>query len=142
MNRKNDPVRETVINVITAISGLLLIELIVALFFIGGSFGVWSRLKITVLLGLLGGSVIGMGMFLHIKKSLEESLAFGEKSAPSHIRKSYAFRMLVVGGLLVLAAWSGWFDVLALLLGIMNLKIAVYLQPILHKIFRRKEDMK
>lgn len=80
--------------------------------------------------------VMGAGMFLHIKKTLEESFAFGEKSAPTHMKKTYVFRISIVGILMILAAWSGWFNILALLLGIMNLKIAVYLQPILNKIFR------
>lgn len=135
MEKKNDSVKETVKNVLIVITGLLFVELIVTCLFIGGNITVWSELKISVLLGLTAGSIIGAGMFLHIKKTLEESIAFGENSASSHIRKSYAIRMIVVGVLMVLAAWSGWFHVLGLLLGIMNLKIAAYMQPILHKIF-------
>ena len=142
MNKKNDPVRETVIHVLLAIAGLFIAESLITILFIGGMFGTWSERKTMVLLGLTAGSVMGAGMFLHMKKSLEESLAFGEKSASGQIRKSYAFRMILIGILMVLAAWSGWFDILALLLGIMNLKIAVYLQPILHKIFHRKEDIR
>ena len=79
---------------------------------------------------------IGVQMYTFHKKTLEESFAFGEKSAPTHMKKTYIFRISIVGILMILAAWSGWFNILALLLGIMNLKIAVYLQPILNTIFR------
>lgn len=140
MNKRNDSVRETVINVIVVIIGLFALELAATLLFIGGGIGVFGELKMKVMLGLTAGSFIGIGMFLHMKKTLEASFAFGEKSAPAQVRKSYVFRIAVVGILLFLAAWSGWFDILALILGVMNLKIAVYLQPILHIIFHRKED--
>lgn len=136
VNKKEDTVRETVKRVVVVIAILFLVEMFVTVFFLEGGLGGWNREKITILLGLLAGSIMGAGMFLHIKKTLEESFAFGEKSAPTHMKKTYIFRISIVGILMILAAWSGWFNILALLLGIMNLKIAVYLQPILNKIFR------
>ena len=77
-----------------------LTELIVGIIFLG------AVVQIIILIafqndlynaaGLWSGIVIGIGMAVHMKHSIEDALDLGEEGAPKHIRKTYAFRMTVV----------------------------------------------
>ena len=86
-------------------------------------------------IGLWSGSVIGIGMAIHMKRSIEDALDFGEEGAIKHIRKTYAFRMTVV---IIVMGCLIYFDLgnpLTLLDGLITLKISAYLQPHIHKLF-------
>ncbi len=86
-------------------------------------------------IGLWSGSVIGIGMAIHMKRSIEDALDFGEEGAIKHIRKTYAFRMTVV---IIVMGCLIYFDLgnpLTLLVGLITLKISAYLQPHIHKLF-------
>ena len=68
VNKKEDTVRETVKRVVVVIAILFLIEMFVTVFFLEGGLGGWNREKITFLLGLLAGSVMGRECFFISKR--------------------------------------------------------------------------
>ena len=93
-------------------------------------------------IGLWAGIAIASGMAIHMKRSIEDALDFGEEGAVKQIRKSYAVRM--TGAFLAMGVVI-YFDLgnpLALLAGVIPLKISAYLQPHMHKLFLKLKKSK
>ena len=59
-----------------------------------------------------------------------------------HMQKSYAIRYLVVVVVFIAVSWLQIANVLTLFAGIMSLKLAAYLQPIMHKLFAKFKKSK
>ena len=76
--------------------------------------------------GLWIGVAAGVFMVIHMKNSLDEAVLYGEQEAQRYMQKSYAIRYLV----------------LTLFPGIMSLKLAEFLQPIMHKLFAKFKKSK
>lgn len=57
-------------------------------------------------------------------------------------QKSYAIRYLVVVVVFIAVSWLQIANVLTLFAGIMSLKLAAYLQPIMHKLFAKFKKSK
>lgn len=138
-NEKSD-LRAIVAEVLFGIAFLCVIEEVIAILFIGGPLMEWSKLKVTVVLGLLVGSLLGAGLFLHMKKSVIESLAYKDERGVSYIRRSYFFRMAITAMLMIAAFYTGWVNILAMLFGILNLKFGVYMEPFTHRLFSKKQS--
>lgn len=92
--------------------------------------------------GLWSGIVIGIGMAVHMKHSIEDALDLGEEGAPKHIRKTYAFRMTVVIIAMGCVLYFDFGNPLTLLVGLIALKISAYLQPYMHKLFLKLKKSK
>lgn len=86
-------------------------------------------------IGLWCGIVIGIGMAIHMKRSIEDALDLGEEGAPKHIQKTYALRMTVVIIVMGCVIYFDFGNPLTLLAGVIALKISAYLQPHMHKLF-------
>lgn len=97
---------------------------------------------IKMAVGLLIGVAAGIGMAIHLKNSLDEALDLGEEGARKYMQKSYAKRYLAVVVVFVASAYFDIANVLALLSGVMGLKISAYLQPVMHKLFTKFENKK
>ena len=124
----------TLKELVTGIILIGVIEQIVSLFL--------SKNYLYNAVGLWAGIAIATGMAIHMKRSIEDALDFGEEGAVKQIRKSYAARM--TGAFLVMAVVI-YFDLgnpLALLAGLIPLKISAYLQPHMHKLFLRFKNSK
>lgn len=82
---------------------------------------------------------IGVSAFctIHMKRSLDEAVDLGEEYAPKYMRKGYAFRMLLAGVVVALVLYFEWGNPITILIGIVMLKPAVYMQPLLHGVFER-----
>ena len=85
-----------------------------------GVYALLHKLDISVVLGGLVGTVLAVGNFffmaviatLAADKAQAQDVEGGQKL----MKSSYPIRILVLAGLLVLCAWSGYFDILALAL--------------------------
>lgn len=144
MEKKNDQLRETVREIIIGIFACGILELLVCFLFVGGNPLEISMVKLKSMAGIFMGCMIAIGWFFHMEKSLREAMALGEKRAPLHIRKGYAFRMILAAVLLLLVALTDLIPILAVLAGLLTLKPAAYLQPLFHRYllkFQRKEEM-
>lgn len=87
--------------------------------------------------GLLIGILCAMGMAVHMAWSLNMALDLGESGA---VKKMQLHNLLRYGIVVVVifALWlSGIGNPVVAFLGIMGLKVAAYLQPFTHKLFRR-----
>ncbi len=90
-----------------------------------------------ILYGFLLGVLLSVGYFIHMSITLETSVdMMEEKSAKNHAVRAYLIRVAAGGAVLVLAWWSGWFNMLAILAGFFTLKLGVYARPLIHKAFR------
>lgn len=88
-------------------------------------------------IGLLTGILCAMGMAVHMAWSLNMALDLGESGA---VKKMQLHNLLRYGIVVVVifALWlSGIGNPVVAFLGIMGLKVAAYLQPFTHKLFRR-----
>lgn len=88
-------------------------------------------------LGLWIGILTAVAMAVHMAWSLDRALDLGEKGAAAAMTRHYMIRyciVLVIGGILIMTEAA---NPLTDFLGIMGLKVAAYLQPITHKLFRR-----
>ena len=88
-------------------------------------------------IGLLIGILCAMGMAVHMAWSLNMALDLGESGA---VKKMQLHNLLRYGIVVVVifALWlSGLGNPVVAFLGIMGLKVAAYLQPFTHKLFRR-----
>lgn len=94
----------------------------------------------------LAGSRIGLaaavGMGIHLKRSIEDALDYGEEGAVKHMRKTYAFRYAMVALVFGVTVYFEIGHPLMLLVGIMGLKIGAYLQPVTHKVLNKLQKSK
>lgn len=81
------------------------------------------------------GVILAVFMTFSISSSVEQAVDRGEGGARAKMISSYAVRTGVVLAVLILASVFRWGHPVGLLLGIMTLKVAAYLQPVTHKIF-------
>ena len=131
--------KRTVQGVLLLIALFTLIELLVVLFFIGGETFVFGELKLACVLGLLIGAGMAMLLFLLMKRQIETVLDLPENSAKNRLRLGSILRIVSVMALAVLFAFlMKYIHPLAFLVGVLNLKAAALLQPLLDK-FLKKE---
>ena len=88
-------------------------------------------------IGLLIGILCAMGMAVHMAWSLNMALDLGESGAV----KKMQLHNLLRYGIVVVVIFALWLsdigNPVVAFLGIMGLKVAAYLQPFTHKLFRR-----
>lgn len=85
-----------------------------------GVYALLHKLNLSVILGGLVGTVLAVGNFffmaviatLAADKAQAQDVEGGQKL----MKSSYPIRILLLAGLLVVCAWSGYFDILALAL--------------------------
>ncbi len=127
-------------NWLTGLSDVLP-DLLIGIFMYGivceiiGCIFVKNRLFYSI--GLLTGILCAMGMAVHMAWSLDRALDLGESGA---VKKMQLHNLLRYGIVVVVifALWlSGIGNPVVAFLGIMGLKVAAYLQPFTHKLFRR-----
>lgn len=97
---------------------------------------------LSVAAGLWIGIATALGMMIHMKRSIEDALDFGEEGAPKHMRKTYVIRLFVVAVVFGVTAYFQVGNIIAALIGVMSLKISAYLQPWTHRVFVRLQKSK
>lgn len=98
---------------------------------------IFAKEKLYYSIGLLIGLLCAMAMAIHMAWSLNMALDLGEEGAVSKMKMHNLIRysvLIVIFGLLMVFRVG---NPLVAFLGVMGLKVAAYLQPITHKIFRR-----
>ena len=96
----------------------------------------------TVFAGLLLGMVLALAMFLSMALTLEGAVKTKNSRSIQRrpvlgavIRYVLLFTILMV----VVVRLSGWFNPIAVIVGIFGFKAGAFLQPVVHKIIGRKE---
>lgn len=90
-------------------------------------------------IGLILGMLLAIGMVFHMNMSIEKAMDIGGEHAKGYMLKSYAIRTIVVLIVIVCVGVLKFANLLSLLLGIMTLKVAAYLQPITHKFMESRK---
>lgn len=96
------------------------------------------RMSVGLWIGVGG----GIGMAIHMKRSLDEALILGEEGAKKYMQRSYMVRYLTVVVVFFAASYFKIANVLTLVAGIMGLKLSAYLQPIMHKLLQKFKKSK
>lgn len=90
-------------------------------------------------IGLILGMLLAIGMVFHMNMSIEKAMDIGGEHAKGYMLKSYAIRTIVVLIVIVCVGVLKFANLLSLLLGIMTLKVAAYLQPITHRFMESRK---
>lgn len=118
-----------------------LLELLVGII----SLGVTIQLGVVIVsknylynaIGLWSGIAIACVSTIHMKRSIEDALDLGERGAIKHIRIAYLKRMLIAIVIMGVVIYFHLGNPITLLIGVFPLKLAAYLQPLIHKLFLR-----
>lgn len=120
-------------------TGIIAIGEAVCVALMCGVYALISKFSMSVLLGGIVGAVLATGnfFFLAVVATLAANRAEAQdvEGGKKLMKSSYPIRLLVLAGLLILCAKSGYFDVLALVLPL------VFVRPVLTvaEFFRKKE---
>ena len=88
-------------------------------------------------IGLVAGIVCALFMATHMAWSLGIAMDLAESDAVKKMQTHNIIRYLIVVAVFFLLLFTGLGNPLAAFLGVMGLKVAAYVQPFTHKIFRR-----
>ena len=89
-------------------------------------------------LGVLLGAVIAVFMASHMYVTLGQAMLYEEEAAAKKIKRGSFLRMAVmVIGMILAVLLPEYISLLGVLLGILTLKFAAYLQPLTHKLFNK-----
>ncbi len=88
-------------------------------------------------IGLWSGMAIACFTAIHMKRSIEDALDLGEQGATKYVRMAYLKRMLLSLVVMGIVIYFNLGNPITLLIGVFPLKVAAYLQPLLHKLFLR-----
>jgi MFS family permease len=117
----------------------LIIGILISTIFTGIIGIIITNNNMSFVLGLILGAFTAILLVIHMYQSLEKSLLLDEESAQKFSKKMAVLRMVVMGLAVVVAlTFPKIFNIIAVLIGIMGLKISAYLQPITNKYISTK----
>lgn len=88
--------------------------------------------------GLWAGILISVGMTIHMQHSIEDGLDLQGDAGVKHMKKAYMMRTMVACVVIAIILYFGWGNPLTIIVGITALKVAVYLQPLVHKALEKR----
>lgn len=88
-------------------------------------------------IGLWVGIAIAAGMAIHMQRSIEDGLDLMGESGVKYMQKSSAIRMLAVCAVMAVVLYFDWGNPLTLIVGVMALKLAAYMQPLMHRVLEK-----
>ena len=124
--KKNQTLLELLTGIIVLGVGIQIVCLLVSKNYLYDAVGLWS------------GILLCCFSAIHMYRSIEDAVDLGEAGATKHVRLGYATRMVVT---LLVAGAVIYFRIgnyVTLLIGVFPLKLAAYLQPFTHKLFKRR----
>ena len=95
--------------------------------------------KIRGELGLLVGSLMAVAMAVSMNMAAAKSL-YMEKHQSAFLAWCSVGRLLVVVGVVILFGFTGWLNIVTMLIGVFGLKISAYIQPLLIKFFTKNNQ--
>lgn len=118
-------------------------ELLIGIF----SVGILSQIVCLIFLkrhlyhaiGLWVGIFIAAGMAIHMQRSIEDGLDLMGDAGVKHMKKAYLMRTTIVLVIMAAVMYFDWGNPITILVGVMALKVAVYLQPLVHKVLEKRK---
>lgn len=93
--------------------------------------------KIYHAVGLWSGIAVSAGMAIHMQRSIEDGLDLMGESGVKYMQRASAMRMLVACIVMAVIMYFDWGNPLTLLVGVMALKLAAYMQPLMHRLLEK-----
>lgn len=90
-------------------------------------------------IGLWTGVCISIGMAIHMQRSIEDGLDLMGDAGVKHMKKAYLLRTAVAVIVIAIVMYFDWGNPLTILVGVMALKLGVYLQPAVHKVLEKRK---
>ncbi len=90
--------------------------------------------------GLWTGILISIGMAIHMQRSIEDGLDISGDAGVKHMKKAYLTRTAIVVVVMAVVMYFNWGNPITILVGITALKVAVYLQPFVHKVLEKRKE--
>ncbi len=125
--------REVLSETLTALGIILGISLVVSGFFYGG-FLTMSWEKARFCLGLILAGAYDAFYMIHLAHTMERALDLDAKGASNYAVRGFTIRIAVLVILVLICYFTGVADVLAVAVGVLMLKLALYLRPVIHRI--------
>ena len=91
-------------------------------------------------IGLWTGILVSIGMAIHMQRSIEDGLDLLGDSGVKHMKKAYLTRTAVAVVVMAAVMYFDWGNPITILVGVMALKVAVYLQPFVHKVLEKRKE--
>ena len=98
---------------------------------------IFAEARLFYSIGLLAGILCALFMATHMAWSLNQALDMAEGDAVKKMQVHNILRYVIVVIVFFLLLYTKLGNPLAAFLGVMGLKVAAYLQPFTHKLFRR-----
>lgn len=84
--------------------------------------------------GLWVGIFVSAGMVIHMQRSIEDGLDLMGDAGVKYMKKGYLTRTMVACVVMAVVMYFDWGNPITILLGVIALKVAVYLQPLVHRL--------
>lgn len=89
--------------------------------------------------GLWVGIFISVGIAIHMQRSIEDGLDILGDAGVKHMKTAYLTRTAVTVVIIAAVMYFDWGNPLTILIGIMALKVGVYLQPLVHNVLEKRK---
>lgn len=84
--------------------------------------------------GFWPGVIVGIGLAVHMYRSIERALDMAQEDAEKYMKKTYLLRTLAIFFVAGLVCYFKFGYIMAFFLGVLCLKFGAFLQPLMHKI--------
>ena len=129
MIEKMDSLRRTVLELLIGIFLFCMLFEIVGILFVAD--------KISHSIGIGCGMLIAAGMTIHMAYNINDALDWDAEQAAKTLRRGSALRYSVIVLVTVLLAYFKIGNVISCVLGILSLKTAAYVQPLVHRVINK-----
>lgn len=92
---------------------------------------------LTFCLGELLGTVYAVFAVIHMAQTIEDSLDMPEDSSSKYAKRGYALRLVIAVVVMIIALKVPVFHFVGVFLAMMGLKIAAWINPLIHKLMTR-----
>lgn len=93
--------------------------------------------KIYNSVGLWTGIAVAAGMAIHMQRSIEDGLDIMGENGAKYMQRASVKRMLLACGVMAIVLYFDWGNPITLLVGVMALKLAAYMQPFTHRVLQK-----
>lgn len=126
--RENKTLQEMILGIL--LSGTVIIALLF----------VFSDSALNYIIGLLIGMAGAIIMATHMAYTIEDAVLLNENDAASYVRKMTYVRYGIACAVVIVVGLTGVGSAVTAVFGLLLLKMGAYLQPLVHRIFNRKEE--
>lgn len=92
--------------------------------------------RVQMAIGLWIGIATGIGLLIHMRKSLLLALELEEDGAKRYMQRSYVVRYFATFVVFAVVLYFELANIFTLIAGVMGLKVSAYLQPTMHRLFK------